>query len=581
MSDKNDHESNSPTNPFSLPKLAPIRAGRRAILSANVLVSYLSRFDIISCPERSQAKFKWVTSLFGQSSISVLKNADPSILYLCTENLAPQYLDAFPTLFFVVVSRSADIPEWIPRNRNRVILVHSEDKLFFINSTIRDLFSALLAWEDEMEGIVLRREPISKLLTEASRITDSFICMTDAGHSLIAYTKRVDPPDDVHKNLVETGCYDEETIAHLDSIAGKISTSWNVVADESSYYDGFAVLHCPIFFDGSLFGLLTIVDNVNIAPAAFRDLFKTIVHYSTRLFETFWDEKLQVDSPWYKVLTNLIKGKHMPEQFVKIQLSQTNLQEAQLFKLICFDVGIKTERTARTKATQLTKSLNAGKNYTFAYNDTLLTLCYLNSPNDVHFSSRNMEREIDRVLHKPYGISAGISRNFDNLLDIGLAYRQARLALNFASVTDREQEFAGMQPLKACYSFDYMLPYYMLVDSCRNNELSVFSLRRSVLEQIVNEDRENGTHIAELLWMYLCNGHSATAIAKQMHIHRNTVLYHIDKIQKTYNISLDNVLERNRLLHDFRIYFLTDAFSHPIEYEKLLEIPNKDSRDIE
>ena len=100
----------------------------------------------------------------------------------------------------------------------------------------------------------------------------------------------------------------------------------------------------------------------------------------------------------------------MTQEFVDVQLSQTEIPKAKLYKLVCLDMGIDTKQSIRQKVTATAHNLNDGQNYVFAFNDSLLVLYYLTSENNVHFSSRNVEREISEDIFEPFGIRAGVSR---------------------------------------------------------------------------------------------------------------------------------------------------------------------------
>ena len=562
----------------SLPMGTSFQVRRSAILTASILTSFLQQYEILSVPDKSSAQFKWAVSLIDRLGDISMETFDPSILYICEERGAKELLESVPALFVVVITQRQQIPNWIAKNKNRTVLLLSNGDADFIASEICNFFAEMLLWEDELDGIVARKEKVSSLLTEASRMLGSFICLTDAGYNLMGASTEVEPPHAVFRNLLENECYGADRIKRIETTLAEPKDRRGMILEtHSQLFDGITVINYPVFSDGVYFGLLTVATKAEIDVEALKDMFLIVARRTTRLMEAFWEEKLKVNSPWFQVFTKIIRGERMTQEFVDVQLSQTEVPKAKLFKLVCLDMGIDTKQSIRQKVTATAHNLNDGQNYVFAFNDSLLVLYYLTSGNNVPFSSRNVERDISEDIFKPFGIRAGVSRIFDNIFDLAPAYKQTRLALNFSAVTDAEQSFAGITPSKACYFFDYTLPYYLVADSCANNALSSFSLSRNVVQSIVHDDQQNNSNIAQVLWMYLCNNHSATAIAKQMHVHRNTILYHIDKIEKTYDFQIDNLLDRSKLITDFRLYFLTDGFQSEIDYSKLLTIANVDS----
>ena len=60
----------------------------------------------------------------------------------------------------------------------------------------------------------------------------------------------------------------------------------------------------------------------------------------------------------------------------------------------------------------------------------------------------------------------------------------------------------------------------------------------------------------EIFWQYLSCERNATIVAERLHLHRNTVLYRIDKIQKRFDLDLSSQGVREKMLVDFKVFFL-------------------------
>ena len=86
-----------------------------------------------------------------------------------------------------------------------------------------------------------------------------------------------------------------------------------------------------------------------------------------------------------------------------------------------------------------------------------------------------------------------------------------------------------------------------------------FCFTHTVVEKIHAEDERDGTNYLALFWHYLNSGRNATAVAQRLHMHRNTVLYHIEKIQKRFDFDLSFPGPRERMLLDFKAFFLNNG----------------------
>ncbi len=71
-------------------------------------------------------------------------------------------------------------------------------------------------------------------------------------------------------------------------------------------------------------------------------------------------------------------------------------------------------------------------------------------------------------------------------------------------------------------------------------------------------------------WNYLQSERSATETAVRLHMHRNTVIYHIDRIQKRFDFDLEVKAARDWLLVHFKMLFAS------LSNESVAEILSKD-----
>ena len=74
----------------------------------------------------------------------------------------------------------------------------------------------------------------------------------------------------------------------------------------------------------------------------------------------------------------------------------------------------------------------------------------------------------------------------------------------------------------------------------------------SALERLRDYDAIHHTNTLNLLRIYLENERKATVVSTQLHMHRNTVLYHISKIEHLLHISLDDPDVRLKLQLAFK-----------------------------
>jgi Sugar diacid utilization regulator len=137
-------------------------------------------------------------------------------------------------------------------------------------------------------------------------------------------------------------------------------------------------------------------------------------------------------------------------------------------------------------------------------------------------------RKITDILNM-YNLSAGISDNFDELIDLGKYKYQAEQALKVG-----RRCIPGLN----LYSYrEFILENMMF---CVRENIEPQNYLHPAIEMLHLHDRKNGTEYLQTLRVYITSMCSHARTIKKLHIHRNTLLYRVKKIEEITGISLDN-----------------------------------------
>lgn len=66
----------------------------------------------------------------------------------------------------------------------------------------------------------------------------------------------------------------------------------------------------------------------------------------------------------------------------------------------------------------------------------------------------------------------------------------------------------------------------------------------------------NGTNNLEIFWEYISNERNASIVSERLHMHRNTVRYRIDKLERRFDLDLSQQQVREKMVLDFKVFFL-------------------------
>jgi len=137
---------------------------------------------------------------------------------------------------------------------------------------------------------------------------------------------------------------------------------------------------------------------------------------------------------------------------------------------------------------------------------------------------------------------AGMSVAFQNIQDIRRHYRQALKAAELGGKTYSKSSI---------YRYDDISLVHMF--SICEKEEDIINFCSPKLLALLKYDKERGTEMVKTLHQYLLRGLSSRKTADNLHIHKNTLLYRIEKIREIMDSSLDDGDELMQLYLSFRI----------------------------
>lgn len=136
-------------------------------------------------------------------------------------------------------------------------------------------------------------------------------------------------------------------------------------------------------------------------------------------------------------------------------------------------------------------------------------------------------------------ILVGVSMPLGDLMNVPMAYRQAKFALERSSGS-------GVSMCR-----DYALPY--LLDSLRKQEMAL-ELIHPAITALEQYDKENQTDFLKTLAVYILHERNQVLTAQLLHIHRNTLKYRLERIRQISSAELDDLDERSHFYLSVLMY---------------------------
>ena len=167
---------------------------------------------------------------------------------------------------------------------------------------------------------------------------------------------------------------------------------------------------------------------------------------------------------------------------------------------------------------------------------------------DQKYFSKQFGEEIYRILLKELisiKITIGIGKSYDMAFDLSKSFNEALEVISLARKIDVDSPVLH---------FDDYIIYNFLISNISDDNLMKFY--QITLSKLVKHDTENNTNFTETLDKYLKNGSIASVTAKELFIHRNTLIYKLSKISEIINVDLadsEKVLELQLALKVMKI----------------------------
>lgn len=526
-------------------------------VTMGMLLDFLSKneYEILYQPQPKRRLFRWFSAFSHETFTCAAPPSvpDANLLFVCQEADAESLLSQRPSVFALVIAGESTSPHVAEKFSERAIVVRRQDRFSFFLFQLQSYFTQLLLWESEMSGIIANHGTLTDILDSSTAIIRNFMFISDAKLNLLARTTAIEPPDELHRKIAETGCLTpqliEEERTRLPEKAFYIR--------EPSEVSPYARLAWPIYVNHSYFGSLSISCHNTPLTEGLKDLLVILAKRVTTYCETTWRAQIKHNVPHYFFLTKMLEHEEVTEEYLRTQMKLAGFDEKTEFKLIALNVDENVDPERAELAARAANGINRGSVYCLPYQNMILTLCY-SRPSDNRLSHIRTLQDLHSRIYEPLGIVSSTSEIFTDITNLDLAFRQAKIAIELKDVIDSEQFTIIDGYAEGVYLFSDALAYALLDPSNKDKRFIDFCFSHTILHKMYAEDKRDGTNHLALFWFYLRSGCSASDTAQQLHIHRNTVIYRINKIQERFDFDLRSATARDRMVFDFKMFFLTN-----------------------
>ncbi|MDR2354873.1 MAG: helix-turn-helix domain-containing protein [Clostridiales Family XIII bacterium] len=408
----------------------------------------------------------------------------------------------------------------------------------YLFNELQDLFARLNDWYEDMQNAVILKKTVQDIIDMSERIIGNFISVSDSALALIAYTKNIPTDDPISLFLIENGYHSEEAFRKFRKF--RRFETWTesdgLIVNTDRNIAKYTVISKVFTFGELYFAHVVMSCTHREATPGLLYLFSCLAEILGHCVKREWDAEKAYNHEYNSLIADLMDGR-ITEAGVRERARIVGIQAEDKYIVMLPAEGPNKASFPERMTRDLARAF---RNIRSVYFNTQ-PMFFLHRNGPASFFDETLAH-LDEYFHEN-NIHCGASDIFDDLLELPDAYRQAECALS---------EGAAARPNRGGLArFDAHYARCLLDKTKRAARLLETSRYGKMLLYLRRTDDERRSNNFEVLRTYLCNERRAAETAAALHMHRNNVVYRVDRIEKMLGIDLEDWQTRKNLLLSF------------------------------
>ncbi len=477
----------------------------------------------------------------------------PNILYIAELSaLDPGKLQ--DGIFFMCLGAEKDM-----KKVSKYVAVCTENMTFTqFSNRINEAYLKAANWHYSMNQAVLNSSDVQNLLYLSESIIGNHIDVLDSSFKLVAATYNIAIDDEATEDLLSLGYHKKSAVEKFRKYHRLSEFSrYNISISTDKAISRYITVKCGFNTCGDSIFLAVMLCN-NTYSRGVIDLFRSLCEYIRIAGEKMsrTSDKADLENSF---ISDILQGKistytEMNERAFNIGLSGMSKYCVILVRIRNVD-NYPLLRTAKQLSLQLNRI------HVYIYKNDILAICELDKEN---ISQDEITAAVSSIQKNLGSTSAdcGVSGVFSSITNLPVAYMQCSRALDMGEfLPGKSSILQDLRPYFNVYAFDDYAIYYQLYAS----KLVPYNLLNntrtsSILEELQKMEKQFHIPYLDILYTHLLCERKATVTGQRLNMHRNTVIYHIERIEKLLGLSLEDEDLRISLLLAFKTREIEDYF---------------------
>jgi sugar diacid utilization regulator len=380
---------------------------------------------------------------------------------------------------------------------------------------------------------------LQDLLDIGYEILENPILIADKSWRAIAMTPHTEIPDDKSWNeFLKNGFLSPDAIASgiQDQLVEKIDTSKTLFKWLSADMK-YPRLFGRIMLNGSTPAIISVLEYNRAITESDYKLIEILCSAAAAEFQKNEYQQYTRGTQYEDLFVNILEGRLRDPDAISKRVKVLNLKFNRynyIFTVDVFDAETNQVSFAYLRDAVEKTVINAKA---FIYGGHLNFVTSFSAEDTVKKTIGDLESFL-----KKFELRCGVSRRFEHLAELRVHYKQAMHALSVGH---------HMQPGKPVYFYNdyaiYHITKYFWDSGCTEEFI------HPALKELIASDQKHNTDLVFTLNTYLKNFGNITNMSKIMNMHRNTIIYRLQRIEEIMKVSLSDHTAMEQIIFSLRL----------------------------
>ncbi|SHJ72409.1 PucR family transcriptional regulator [Parasporobacterium paucivorans] len=427
--------------------------------------------------------------------------------------------------------------DFIPTGSGEVICVHGHDMILLqttdLEAVLNDVFDAFdyyNRWSDSIKESIFSGCPVLQITENSQDIIDDPFVVFDSGNMLIAHSTRfgLGSFDEEWDRMILNKSNSLEKLYFLSEYFKSANFSNLVQASKLSAFQNKSMWR-NLYLKNRFVGRVVIIEKNHPITNGRMHLCDELGH----LIE-IWMSHNQAQHEIrenHKIFLDLLDNEPISEEELLHRLKVQSWLPSAPKMVIAVNTLLSHEEMLNPLIRKLERSFSSC--FVFEYKSSILLFVNLSV-----VSYFTLSQLLPPILKQSRSY-CGASYEFTNIMDLKSHYEQCKIAI----------DYGNKLPGSIYHCKDYALKYFYSVMKGHINQ----NIIPPELISLQKHDAQYQSDLFMTLHQFLLNERNLVKTAHCLSIHRNTLIYRLNKIKEMINLDLDDAENRELLLLSYKL----------------------------